>query len=61
MEPICPSAGGCRSCPDSRWCTLQRMKVGITTIENELEVSTPKPYPSTIAAMVNWSELNGIS
>jgi hypothetical protein len=61
LEPTCPCPGGCRSCPDSRWCALQRMKIGITTLDQELETFTPKPYPPVIAAMVNWSELNGVS
>lgn len=59
-EPTCPSPGGCRSCPDSRRCGMMRVDFGVTSLEEELEVSTPRPYPPVITAMVTWSELIGV-
>lgn len=59
-EPTCTSPGGCRGCPDARFCGISRIKFEMTSLEEELEVSTPRPYPPVITAMVTWSELIGV-
>lgn len=35
-ERTCPSAGGCKSCPQPAWCGLNRVKHGITTVDQEM-------------------------
>jgi hypothetical protein len=59
-EPTCPSPGGCRSCPDPRYCAVMRIDFNITCPKEELAVTTPRPYPPVITAMVNWSEEIGV-
>lgn len=36
-ERTCPSPGGCESCSDPIWCTLNRVSCGMTSIQDELD------------------------
>lgn len=33
---ICPTPGGCGSCSDPVWCTLNRVTCGVTSIQDEI-------------------------
>lgn len=34
-ERTCPNVGGCKSCPNPLWCTLCRVRTGITNLIDE--------------------------